>query len=437
MSNYTPITDFSAKDSLTTGDANKVIKGSEQDAELDAIATAIATKADDDSVVHDTGNETVAGNKTFSGNSTFSGTLTMSAKSAYWAKGADIASADPLVIGTDGNYFDVTGTTTIASYTVAAGMLFMLQFDGALQLTHHATNNNLPGGANITTAAGDRLIGFATAANTVHVLAYFKASGAPIALIKQGDLSTTTATWTLAVTATTSGQKTLTGGTYSWYSLSGSEVNPNWSGLGAGDLGAGILGFFNDGGSTYNVYGNERYIQASPPYTHGPTYVFLGIRPDNTLAHISVAPDPPWAYHGPTDIRPQYYRNGKAYRKVKTINGVPANQARRNPNIVKAIMQETAVVEETEVEVTLSYKDSDMNIIPHAFTGNDLTGITMVMLEPGTKMMQRFCEFCDDGDAREVMKIIQGDYLTIDNNPFNMTNTPPGVVISRARWKLN
>ena len=44
MSNYTQITDFSVKDSLASGDAAKVIKGSDIDAELSAIATAIATK---------------------------------------------------------------------------------------------------------------------------------------------------------------------------------------------------------------------------------------------------------------------------------------------------------------------------------------------------------------------------------------------------------
>lgn len=44
MSDYTPATDFSAKDALTTGDPEKAILGSDVDAELDAIATAIASK---------------------------------------------------------------------------------------------------------------------------------------------------------------------------------------------------------------------------------------------------------------------------------------------------------------------------------------------------------------------------------------------------------
>lgn len=46
MSNYTRAIDLTAKDALTTGDPNKVIKGSEIDAELDLIASASATKAD-------------------------------------------------------------------------------------------------------------------------------------------------------------------------------------------------------------------------------------------------------------------------------------------------------------------------------------------------------------------------------------------------------
>ena len=45
MSNYTKLTAFDTKDSLTTGDPLKRIKGTELDDEFDAIAVAIATKA--------------------------------------------------------------------------------------------------------------------------------------------------------------------------------------------------------------------------------------------------------------------------------------------------------------------------------------------------------------------------------------------------------
>ena len=46
MSDYSQVTDFSAKDALTTGDPEKIILGADVDAELAAIATAIATKFD-------------------------------------------------------------------------------------------------------------------------------------------------------------------------------------------------------------------------------------------------------------------------------------------------------------------------------------------------------------------------------------------------------
>ena len=42
MTDYTKTTNFTAKDSLTTGDPNKVVSGAEIDAEFDALATASA-----------------------------------------------------------------------------------------------------------------------------------------------------------------------------------------------------------------------------------------------------------------------------------------------------------------------------------------------------------------------------------------------------------
>ena len=104
------------------------------------------------------------------------GDLDPNGKQIGWDKGGDIVSASPLAIDTDGNYFDVTGTTGFSAMTVAANKLFMLQFDGILTLTHGASLN-LPGGANITTAAGDEAVCFSTAANTVRVVTYTKADG--------------------------------------------------------------------------------------------------------------------------------------------------------------------------------------------------------------------------------------------------------------------
>jgi len=95
-------------------------------------------------------------------------------------KGGDLTSASPLVIDTDGDYFDVTGTTNFAAMTVAADRQFTLQFDGVLTMTHHATNLDLPGEANITTAAGDVATFQSTGSNTVQCVSYTRADGTAV-----------------------------------------------------------------------------------------------------------------------------------------------------------------------------------------------------------------------------------------------------------------
>jgi hypothetical protein len=76
-----------------------------------------------------------------------------------WHKGTDVASAATLSFPSDGNFFDVTGTTTITALpNEAEGRVVKLQFDAALTLTHNATSLILPNGASITTAAGDYAI---------------------------------------------------------------------------------------------------------------------------------------------------------------------------------------------------------------------------------------------------------------------------------------
>jgi Tfp pilus assembly major pilin PilA len=46
MSNYTKATNFATKDTLPTGDSNKIVKGTEIDNEFNSLAGAISSKAD-------------------------------------------------------------------------------------------------------------------------------------------------------------------------------------------------------------------------------------------------------------------------------------------------------------------------------------------------------------------------------------------------------
>ena len=87
------------------------------------------------------------------------GDLDCNGAQIQWSKGADVASASALAVLTDGNYFDITGTTTVTSIntTGGAGTLIKLHFDDAVILTHHSTNLILAGAANFTTEAGDEV----------------------------------------------------------------------------------------------------------------------------------------------------------------------------------------------------------------------------------------------------------------------------------------
>lgn len=98
-----------------------------------------------------------SGNKvSLTGTNTVIATPTAKYLNSLFGVGADIASASSLNIGDRSVIFDVTGTTTITAITARlVGTRIILQFDGALTLTHHSTDLVLPGGANITTAAGD------------------------------------------------------------------------------------------------------------------------------------------------------------------------------------------------------------------------------------------------------------------------------------------
>lgn len=108
--------------------------------------------------------------------------------------GAAIASAATVNLDTStGNRVHVTGTTTITAVTLTRGPRTVI-FDGILTLTHHATNNNLPGAANITTAAGDRAI-YESDGTTVYCVAYTRKDGTPVVTSANGlvYLSTVTA----------------------------------------------------------------------------------------------------------------------------------------------------------------------------------------------------------------------------------------------------
>lgn len=95
---------------------------------------------------------------------------------------ATIASASTVDLGsTPETSITISGTTTITSFgtSMKPGQAKIVTFSGALTLTHNGTSLILPGGANITTAAGDQAIVHCISSGNYRVM-YARADGAAI-----------------------------------------------------------------------------------------------------------------------------------------------------------------------------------------------------------------------------------------------------------------
>ncbi len=95
------------------------------------------------------------------------------------APAVTLASAATVDIGAAAaNTVNISGTTTITSFgTIAAGATRRVVFQGALTLTYNAASMILPGGANLTTAAGDTAEMLSLGAGNWRCVSYQLASG--------------------------------------------------------------------------------------------------------------------------------------------------------------------------------------------------------------------------------------------------------------------
>jgi hypothetical protein len=137
MSNYTKSTNFTAKDSLPTGDTNKVIRGSEFDTEFNAIQTAVGTKAD------------LAG-PTFTGTATFDGitaTGTVNFTGGSVTTNIDGGTIDGVTIGGStpgaGTFSSLTATTGTFSGAVTGSNLNVSNWDTAYGWGDHGVEGYL------------------------------------------------------------------------------------------------------------------------------------------------------------------------------------------------------------------------------------------------------------------------------------------------------
>lgn len=169
----------------------------------------------------------------------------------------------------------------------------------------------------------------------------------------------------------------------------------------------------------------QRYIQSSPPYDLGdgdvPLFAFAAMDSCGGTLATYVAPDPPWANNGPTDIAPHYYRGGLGYRRGRALDAA-AVRARGLGAVTDA--------EWVEIAVDAAFKNRDMARIPHPFR-DGLEGATPVLLDPVSDLTHAIAALHAEGES---VSALLHRYLVIDNEPLARA-APPGVLPVRARWK--
>jgi hypothetical protein len=224
----------------------------------------------------------------------------------------------------------------------------------------------------------------------------------------------------------------LAGGTYAWWTASAATAAASF---GNSDTAAGNIGIVGTAGGTFYV--DERYIQASPPYDLGngevPLFVWALVDRSGAIRGTQVAPDPTWAYHGPTNITPQFWRGDRPFRRYPKAAGRALDCALRDRDLMTRILERQVPIEWIEREITQEIKNADMVAFPHPFTANDLSDCTVVLLDPVGGLCERLQAIQADQGARSVRDLLLSDYLRLDNQPLDCV-TPPGVTAVRAKF---
>lgn len=149
--------------------------------------------------------------------------------------------------------------------------------------------------------------------------------------------------------------------------------------------------------SSATTYADQVYVTASPPYNMGdgdiPLFVFALVDSSGSVIGSYVAEDPPWAYNGPTDIRPVSYEEGTKsvcrfvtpailvdklgplFDNVQRV--LPLLSASERPLLLEFMNTPEVVL----VPITNQIKNADMPLIPQPFKHN-MGGVTSILLDP-------------------------------------------------------
>lgn len=235
---------------------------------------------------------------------------------------------------------------------------------------------------------------------------------AGITSVSQGDLNTLSGT--VEVIAG-SALLTLPGGQYGWYpifsanavgvNLQARFITDNVNGATLGSTPLARIWLKADGGDlgSGNLVATQRYVSSSPPYDLGDGevsgFAFALVNSAGEIEATYLADTPPWAYNGRTDIRCTHICpvSKKKFRNVA--------KKRSFEQIMDGVRPSYKLE-----EITQDIKNADMPDIPHPFIGSDMTGKTVVLLDPMDRRIEKVLEYMNaGGDVSEIFKLIKPD----------------------------
>jgi len=265
------------------------------------------------------------------------------------------------------------------------------------------------------------------------------------AAVGQGELITASGAVSTSNTVNPS-LLTLPGGQYGFY--------PRTKESGDGGS-ANISADFPQQGNTYGsfihlkantsgtMYAQQLYIQASPPYNLGDgdiaLFIFVEVDINGNVVSAYEAPEAPWHYNGPTDIRALRYRKGKSYKDMKDVAeidasmvaaGHPSGLTLRSARALSMQAYQDYLVafesaKNSEMEITQAYKNSDMALIPRPMEPG--AGNNVVMLDPISRLTLRLFEM-KKHEEFDLLKLLHDGDLVVSNTVLNRSG-PPGVDI--------
>jgi len=259
--------------------------------------------------------------------------------------------------------------------------------------------------------------------------------------IGQSELKTTTGE--VSTTSSIFVNSTLAGGSYGFYP----QVRETGDGMlasmvtGGTQVGATYVTIISLRVSSSGIaYAQQRYIQASPPYDLGDgevgRFIFAIINnATGAVESVYQATEAPWHYNGPTDIRGKLAADGKKYRTRRDMSGHPLSlaQARLNIGTLRAYNSAFHNAPSMQEEITQNIKNADMNLIPHPFMANDLTGKTVVMLDPVSDLNFELDELSQHAEFN-INELLHDGYLKVDNVGLSRSG-PAGILIPSFSWK--